>query len=200
MTLMNTELDDETALGRAHQPRGLAALHVVGGLIGLIASFVLTLDKLELLRNPDYVPACDLGSIVSCSNVMKSSQSEIFGFMNPLLGLVGFTIVITLGVVLFARVDLPEWIWAGMQIGTIAGLVMIHWLAFESLYRIGALCPYCMVAWSVTLPIFFYVTLRNLRAWIPGSPLTGFLRDWHALILTLWFLAFAAAIFFRFYA
>ena len=81
---MTTELDDETARGRVHQPRGLAALLAVGGLIGLIASFVLTLDKLELLKNPDFIPACDLGSIVSCSNVMKSDQATIFAFMNPL--------------------------------------------------------------------------------------------------------------------
>ena len=200
MTLMTTELDDETARGRVHQPRGLAALLAVGGLIGLIASFVLTLDKLELLKNPDFIPACDLGSIVSCSNVMKSDQATIFGFMNPLLGLIGFSAVITLGIVLLARVDLPEWIWAGLQVGTLAGVVMVHWLAYQSLYSIGALCPYCMVVWSVTIPIFFYVTLRNLRAWIPGSSITVFLRGWHALIIALWILAIAAAIFFRFFA
>jgi len=38
----------------------------------------------------------------------------------------------------------------------------VHWLIFQSLYRIGALCPYCMVVWVVTITVFWNVTLHNL--------------------------------------
>lgn len=196
---MNTELDADPTGDAPHHPRGLAALLVVGGFIGFAASFVLTIDKLKLLKNPDFVPLCDISAIVSCTDVMKSDQSGIFGFPNPLLGLVGFTIVITLGVVVWAGADLAEWVWGGLQVGTIAGLALIHWLAYQTLYEIGALCPYCMIVWTVTIVIFFYVLLRNLRAWVPGSPITSFLRNGHLLIVMLWLIAFAAAILLRFW-
>lgn len=188
------------AVDAPHAPRGLGALLTGGGLIGLVAAFVLTWDKLELLKNPDFVPSCDFGAIVSCTNIMKSEQSNAFGFPNPLLGLIGFSIVITLGVLLLARTDFPEWVWAGLQAGVVFGIAFVTWLQWQSLYEIGALCPWCMVVWSVTFPIFFYVTLRNLRAWFPGSPAVGFLRDWHALVVGLWFVVIASLIFLRFFA
>lgn len=181
-------------------PRGLGALLTVGGLVGLVASYVLAHDKLELLKNPDFVPSCDFGAILSCTNVMKSVESNAFGFPNPFLGLMGFPVVITLGVLLLAKVDFPEWVWAGLQVGATFGIGFVFWLQFQSLYDISALCPWCMVVWTVTIPIFFYVTLRNLRAWVPGNRVVEFLREWHALILALWFIAIATLIFFRFYA
>lgn len=201
MALMSNDLDTPptAAAPAVATSRALPALLTVGGLIGLVASAVLTLDKLKLLENPDYVPPCDISVIVSCTNVMKSDQAGVFGFPNPLLGLVGFTIVVTLGVVLLGRARLSEWVWAGLQVGTLAALGSIHWLAYQTLYEIGTLCPYCMVVWSVTIPIFVYVLLRNLRVWFPGSGVTRFVGNWHALILMLWLLAFATAIFFRFF-
>ena len=48
---------------------------------------------------------------------------------------------------------LPRWYWAGLAAGTLLGTVFVHWLIFQSLYRIGALCPYCMVVWAVTIPL-----------------------------------------------
>lgn len=189
-----------TDLDAPHAPRGLGVLLAGGGLIGLVAAFVLTWDKLELLKNPDFVPSCDFGAVLSCTNIMKSDQAAVFGFPNPLLGLIGFSIVITLGVLLLAAVDFPEWVWAGLQAGVVFGIGFVTWLQWQSLYEIGSLCPWCMVVWSVTFPIFFYVTVRNLRAWFPGNRVVEFLRDWHVLIVGLWFVTIGSLIFFRFYA
>jgi len=183
-----------------HLPRGLGALLAGGGIVGLVAAFTLTYDKLELIKNPDYVPSCNFSAVLSCTNIMKSPESSVFGFPNPLLGLIGFSVVVTLGVLLLARLDFPEWVWVGLQAGVLFGVAFVTWLQYQSLYDITALCPWCMVVWAVTIPMFLYVTLRNLRAWIPGNPVVEFLRNWHALILILWYIDIAAAIFFRFYA
>ena len=59
---------------------------------------------------------------------------------------------------------------------------MIRWLVFQSLYIIGALCPYCMVVWAVVIPLFWYVTARNVAAGAlgaaPDGRLADGLRDW----------------------
>ena len=79
----------------------------------------------------------------------------------------------------------------------------MHWLIAQSLYDIGALCPYCMAVWAVTVPIFWYVTLRNLDR---GAPSAG-RRQWagvlmrnHSIALTVWFLVLIALIAQRFWS
>lgn len=183
-----------------HTPRGLPALLTVGGLAGLISSFVLTHDKLELIKNPDFVPSCNISAVVNCTSVMRSNQAEAFGFANPFLGLIAFPVIITIGILLLAKVDFPEWIWMGLQVGALFGVGFVTWLQYQTIYNIGALCPWCMLTWSVVIPIFIYVTIRNLRAWVPGHPIVEFLRDWHLLILLLWYVLIGTLIYFHFWA
>jgi len=198
MSAVTTDLSPDVSAPTATS-RPLALLLAVGGLIGLVASFVLTRDKLELLADPDFVPSCDFSTVLSCTNIMKTDQASAFGFPNPLIGLIVFPIVVTVGVLLLARVPLPEWVWAGLQIGVSLGIAFVLWLQFQSLYRIGSLCPWCMVVWAVVVPTFLYVTRRNLMTWLPGSPVSRVLADWHVLVLMLWYIAVVAAIMFRFY-
>jgi len=189
---------------RSSEPRGLALLLLVGGLLGLVASFVLAVEKYALLADPAYVPTCSLNPVLSCGPIMASPQAEAFGFPNPLLGIAGFAVVAATGAALSAGARLAGWYWAGLQVGATAGVVFVHWLIFSSLYRIGALCPYCMVVWAVTIPVFWYVSLRNATAasgrWRPAAAraLNG-ARNLHGVVLTLWFLLIAAAILQRFW-
>lgn len=77
--------------------RPFALLLVIGGALGLFASAVLTLDKIRLLKDPSYVPNCNINPIISCGSIMRSDQAEAFGFPNSLLGLAGFAVVIAIG-------------------------------------------------------------------------------------------------------
>ncbi|MEE6261540.1 vitamin K epoxide reductase family protein [Plantactinospora sonchi] len=134
----------------------------VGGLLGGVAAFVLVVEKIALLRDPDYTPSCSINPILSCGSVMNTPQAEVFGFPNPLLGVAVFPLVVATGVALLGGIRLPRWWWLGLQAGTIFGIGLVHWLFFQSVYRIGALCPYCMVVWVVTITVFSYTTLYNL--------------------------------------
>ncbi|MFE0147591.1 vitamin K epoxide reductase family protein [Nonomuraea sp. NPDC059007] len=171
-------------------PRLLPYLLLIGGGIGLVAAFVLAVEKIALLNNPEYVPSCSINPVLSCGSIMSTPQAELFGFPNPLLGVAGFAIVTTTGAALLAGAVPKRWFWAGLQIGVTAGVVFVHWLIYQSLYVIGALCPYCMVVWAVTIPVFLYVTLRNLAR--------PFARN-HVIVLTLWYLAVLALITIRFW-
>ncbi|WP_443082068.1 vitamin K epoxide reductase family protein [Terrabacter sp. C0L_2] len=122
------------------------------------------MEKFALLRDPTYVPSCSINPVLSCGSVMSTPQAEAFGFPNPLLGVVGFTVVATIGVALLAGARPTRWFWLGLQAGTTAGFVFVHWLIVQSLYRIGALCPYCMIVWVVTITLFVAVTARNVTA------------------------------------
>ena len=184
--------------GEPGPPRALSWLLLVGGLIGLAASFVLTVEKIALVEDPDYVPTCSLNPVLSCGSVMKTAQAEIFGFPNSLLGIVGFAVVTATGAALLAGARLARWYWLGLQAGATLGAVLVHWLVFQSLYRIGALCPYCMVVWTVTIPIFWYVTLHTLATAF-RRPVAPVLARYHTVVLTLWFAGVTALIANRFW-
>ena len=185
---------------REHErPRALAWLYVVGGLVGLAASFGLVLEKLAKLQNPGYVPSCSMNPIISCGSVMSSWQAGIVGFPNPVIGVAAFPVVVTAGAALLAGFTAPRWFWAGMQVATTAAVVFIHWLIVESLYEIQALCPYCMVVWVVTIATFWYTTLHNLGGTAAGG-FRGGLARFHSLVLLLWYLAVVGLILQKFWS
>jgi len=178
-------------------------LLAVGGLIGLAAATVLLVEKIALIEDPSYVPSCSINPILSCGSVMKTTQAEAFGFPNPILGVIGFSIVTTTGMALLGGATLRRWYWLGLQAGVTFGVGFVHWLIFQSLYRIDALCPYCMVVWVVTIPIFLSVTLRNLadRPSLPRplAAATRVGREYYGSILTAWYLIITGLIAHRFW-
>lgn len=188
------------ALHKITLARALPWLLVIAGIIGLICSFVLTLDEINLIKNPHYQPSCNLNPVISCGSVMKSGKAHAFGFPNPFIGLAAFSVVITVGVALLAGATFKRWFWLGLQLGTLLGIAFVHWLFFHTVYHINALCPYCMVVWVATITSFWYVLLYNLEMKyikLPGgwaSKAGTFARRHHLDILIFWFVAIAALI------
>jgi uncharacterized membrane protein len=156
---METEVTNQT---RSY--RQTAWILVICGLIGLVAAIELIIQKISVLSDPDFVPNCDINPVLSCGSVINTEQASLFGFPNPVLGVIGFTVVIMFGALLFAGVELPRSMWLGLNIGALAGMVFVVWLVIQSLYVIGALCPWCMVVWAITIPIFWQVTTDNLAS------------------------------------
>jgi uncharacterized membrane protein len=148
---------------RAGAGRGLALLLVITGAAGLLASWIITLDKFKLLEDPDYVPGCSVNPIISCGNIMKSDQASVFGFPNPMLGLVTYGMVICVGMGLLAGARFPRWYWLTLNAGMLFGVGFCAWLTYQSLYEINALCLWCNLAWVATILMFWYVTSFNVR-------------------------------------
>jgi len=172
----------------------------ITGILGLISAFIISVDKIKLLENPKFLPNCDLNPIISCGSVMSSKQGAAFGFPNPFIGLAAFAVLITIGAGLWAGARYKKWFWLGLNAGALLGVAFVHWLFFESVYRIQALCPYCMVVWVCTITTFWYVTQYNLQTKalvIPtkvGPRITSFLQKHHLDILIVWLLVIAGLI------
>lgn len=178
--------------------RGWGAGLVVLGAVGLAAAFTLVVERFRLLEDPSYRPSCDLNPVLSCGSVMVTDQAALLGFPNPLLGLVGFTIVVTIGVLVASGVRLPRWITVGLALGSVAGLVLVHWLIFQSLYRINALCPWCMVVWTVTIPIAVWSVLTAAGG-RHGNRAVSALWSVRHLVVLFWYLAVVVLILVRFW-
>jgi hypothetical protein len=54
------------------------------------------------------------------------------------------------------------------------------------------------VVWTVMIPIFVAVTAWNLRDWREDNPVSRFLSNWTVLVVLLWYVGVASAVWFHF--
>src|SRR5690606_16938087 len=144
----------------AARQTGFAIFSIVLGAIGWFASFELLTEYLHRLQDPSYVPNCNVSILVSCSDNMTSAQGAIFGFSNTIFGVSVFVVPIVVGVALLAGAKFSRWFWSLYQLGLFGGFVMIVWLAQQSIFVLGRLCPWCMVIWTIMIPLFWVSLLR----------------------------------------
>lgn len=165
--------DDDLGLDvpeRTVSDRVIGWLLTVGGLVGLFGSGMLVYERFQMLLDPSHQLSCDFSVWVSCGTVMNSAQATLFGDIpNPMIGMAAFPVVTTFGVAILAGARLPRWMWLGLNTGALAGAVFVTWLFTQSVYDIQSLCPYCMVVWAATIPIFVFTTAYNLaRGHLPA--------------------------------
>lgn len=139
--------------------RGLAILMIVTGIIGWIAAFSLTLERINVAENPDAVLSCDVSPFISCKSVMLTAQAKLFGFPNPLIGLAAFAVPVVVGMAILAGAKFSAWFWRLYTVGLGLGFTFVIWLFSQSAFVINVLCPYCMVAWAAMIPLFWAVFL-----------------------------------------
>jgi len=162
MTRVTDASAPQTTLPTGRAPVVAAVLMIVAGVGGLVGAFELTLDKFRLLENPTQALGCDVNPFVGCTNVINSWQASLFGFPNPILGLIGFSVVVAVAVGLLAGARFARWFWVGLTVGVLLAWVFITWLFVQTVFVIGSLCPWCMLVWSVTIPLFWIFTTWGL--------------------------------------
>jgi len=169
------------------RPKGLAVFLIIAGSIGWIAAFALTLDKFQLLQDPDAQLGCNLSILVQCGANLNSWQGSLLGFPNPILGLAGWIAPIAVGVAILAGARFARWFWIAFNIGLLGALGFVIWLISQSIFVLGTLCPWCMVTWSVTIPSFIAVTAFTLRhGVVPATPavrrVAGVVASWIVVV------------------
>ncbi|AUN40657.1 vitamin K epoxide reductase family protein [Tsukamurella tyrosinosolvens] len=179
----------ETAAPATENRRTTGILLLVTGVLGLLASAMLTIDKIKLLEDPNFVPGCSLDPTISCGSVMQSWQGSVFGFPNPLIGIASFSVVIVAGVLALGGVDLPRWFWTGLAIGAAAGIALVIFLIYSSLFVIHALCLWCMLVWTI-MPI----VLATAVAAALGPKATQPVKQGLAALVLLWYIVVLALI------
>ena len=153
------------------RPTGLAIFFIIGGLIALTAAFLLTVDKFAILEDPQAQLSCNFSVLVGCSTNLGSWQGAIAGFPNPVIGLMAWPVVITIGAAILAGARFARWFWIALNLAVTGALAFVIWLMAQSFFVLDVLCPWCMVTWSVTIPMFLAVTLHNLTTGnLPTGP------------------------------
>src|SRR5699024_7458556 len=151
------------------------------------------------------VLSCDLNPFFSCGSVMEPREAELFGFPNQRLGVAAFLFPLLIGVRFLAGTELPGWVMIAPNLGLALGVVVVLFLSYVSIYRIGVGCPWCIVVWTVTIPMFGAVTAHNVLSAAFGSraeanPFARVFAKENIALSALWMLIIFACIVVQFWS
>jgi len=190
-----------------HSDRWIFGTMLAFGIVGLIASFVLSVEKVHLLQNPDAVLSCSINIVLNCSTVMQTWQASVFGFPNSFIGLIAYPVVITVAIIGLAGAAavLPKWFWRTAVICYALGAVFAYWLFFNSLYVIEVLCPWCLFVTFATTILIASIKNYAIRenVWQFGKPthkkLLGLLeKDVDKVVVVAWLVILVALVLMKF--
>ncbi|MCG2802684.1 MAG: vitamin K epoxide reductase family protein [Cellulomonas sp.] len=136
---------------------------LISGLIGLYASFVLSIDAWILAGNPDATFSCNVSQVINCGTVARTWQAQLLGFPNAFLGILFESVVLTLSVATIGGVRFPRWFMRGAQALYTVGLLFALWLFTQSYFVIHALCPWCLLITLTTTLVWAGLTRINVR-------------------------------------
>lgn len=145
-----------------HSRGAIYGTMMASAIICLIASAVLSVEGYHLALNPNATLGCDLNEAVSCGAVAQAWQAQVFGFPNAFIGLATEPVVLTIAVACLAGTRFPRWFMFCAQIGYSLGLIFALWLFTQSVWSIGALCPWCMLITVFTTVTFFTMLHANI--------------------------------------
>ena len=138
--------------------RGTAIEMAVSGIIGLCASFVLSIEAWQLAADQGRTFSCDVSSVLSCSAVAATPQARVLGFPNAFLGIFFEAVVLTVSFALIAGVRFPKWYFLGVEALYTIGLIFAYWLFTQSYFVIHVLCPWCLLITITTTLVWFGLT------------------------------------------
>jgi uncharacterized membrane protein len=121
-----------------------------------------------------------------------------------MFGLIGFAMVVMTGIALLAGAHMHRRFWQLWSFGMMGGFAFMIYLMFQSIYRLGTLCLYCMLTWAVLLPLIWYSFLwvaEHNYVRLPGKweNIIRIFRKDHASILLVIYIAIIALIVHRFW-
>ena len=138
----------------AAAPTLRASIAALGcALAGFAVSIYLTIEHYSGSR----VLACPESATINCAKVTTSAWSRLGGVPVAVLGLVYFA-ALTLLVVP------PAWRHRSLDpmrvAGAVAGMVMVIYLIWAELFRIGAICLWCTAVHACTFGLFVTILWR----------------------------------------
>ena len=140
----------------------LFALLLVGSAVGLLASFVLSVEAIELAKNPNANLSCNISLLVNCSTVASHGSATVFGFPNSFLGLITLPVMLTIAVAGLLRLRFPRLFMFGAQMGVTFGLLFAGWMFYMSFVVIEVFCLWCLLVDVSMLLMFYAVTRYNI--------------------------------------
>ena len=177
----------------------MAVWWICAGTAGWIVSFLLYHEYIGQLTGGDALISCSISPVVTCGPNLLSPGGNLLGFSNSIIGMVLFLGPIFAGVTaLAAREGVRGWYWRVFALCVTGAFLLVHFFAYRSVFEYSSLCPWCMIIWLVTIPLFGTVIGWTLRAgvWGTGAVVVrvgGVILSWLPLLVLADYLVIAIA-------
>ena len=136
---------------------------LVGAVLSLLASFVLSVEAIEIAKNPNTQLSCSVNIVLNCATVAAHPSATFMGFPNSFIGMMAEPVVIAVAIAGLAGVKFPRRFMFTAQIFYTAGLLFALGLLYVSMFIIQALCPWCLLVTLTTILVWFALTRYNIR-------------------------------------
>lgn len=146
-----------------HDYTKLFAIMVAGAILGLVASFTLSIEAIQIAKSSNVVLPCDISAALSCGAVGRHPTASMFGFPNAFIGVISFSVILTVAVAGLMSTRFPKLFMYLAWAGALAGFVFAVWMFLISVFVIGVLCPWCLTTDVATLVVLWALTRYNIR-------------------------------------
>lgn len=136
---------------------------LIAAIISLWAAFVLSVEAIEIAKNPNAQFGCSINIIINCATVAKSTYATMFGFPNSFIGLMMEPAFILIAIAGLAGVKFHRLFMFIAQIVFTGALIFAYYLFFLSTFVIQSICPWCLLVMLAATIMFFSITRFNLR-------------------------------------
>lgn len=196
MTYMSNPLKNNEKTITKKTTKILLVTLLLSGLFGLIASFALTIETIKVISDPTRIPSCSISPIVSCTSAMISDQASIVGIPNSLFGIVAYTALITISVLLLAGIRLNASIWKLLITASVGGMLFMLYLLYVSLFNLSVICPWCFGIWVTTPLVFVSIIALYVRSEIgyPNSRILNSIAKRPVALIAAWYALLFSAI------
>lgn len=130
--------------------------------VGLLCSLILSVEKLQLLENPNQTLSCSVNALLNCATVMNTPEASLLGFPNSFIGMMAYAAILAVAVAELLGTRHTKPFMLLFQLGVAVEILFAYWLFFDSVYVIRVLCPLCLFVTFSSTMIFAAVTRYNI--------------------------------------
>lgn len=164
--------------------------------VGLVASLVQAIERIQFADDPVTKLTCDLNAVFSCSNVFDAWQSSVFGFSNSLVSLTFFAVMVGVGLAAASGSTLHRILRYVFHFFSVFFLLFGAWYLWQSTYVIGYLCIFCLFNYAGVIVLnwaWFRLQYSELRLKKPARRrLDAFVKAGGDIMVAItWALVFA---------
>jgi uncharacterized membrane protein len=150
---------DREKILKEHWIFGIVAVFAA---VGLLCSLILSIEKLQLAANPSTELPCSLNVFLNCATVMNTPEASLLGFPNSFIGMMAYSVLLTVAMVYLFGAKLPRNFMMLLQLGVTVEIIFAYFLFFDSVFLIKVLCPFCLAVTFSSTMIFAAVTRYNI--------------------------------------
>jgi uncharacterized membrane protein len=139
-------------------------LYIIGlGVIAFLDACYLSYQAyvMRFLENGSVKSFCDLSQNVSCTNVLQSPYSQIFGISFPWVALCVYPIIIALAIYGYNKKN--YFVTKIIQVLSFCGMLFNFYIIYLETFYIFAFCILCLLCTAIITTIFVLSSLQVME-------------------------------------